>query len=473
MRDFFKPAVLLKIFLPIVIVPGFGLSPRPIAVDKALQLSGGRTQVSAQLNLARLFEQAAQAIPWRADLWERAGSEALQAGNYASAEQSFQKAASLGRLSIAGQESLGDAYAAQGDLNTAVSVWNRQAVEGHASPELYEKLAQAQLTQGDLSAATNDLQKGLAFYPDSASLAYHYGLYAALVNPQAGLKALLKTEALDPQRSAAIKTMQTGINLASRQEDKAYGYLIIGRSLGSIGEWELASRAFNLSTQSNPAYAEAWAFLGEAQQELKKDGYPALNRALSLNPHSVLVQALFAMYWQRQGKTDLALVNLHSAADLEPDNPVWQVALGEAIASLGDVNEALPYYQKAASLAPQDAYYWRLLAVFSAQNMVQMREVGLPAARQALSLGEDDPASLDTMSQIFLALDDLSSAERFCMRALDENANYQPALLHLAMAYIRGGKTSQAYPLLVKAADAGSDPDASQSASRLLKIYFP
>ena len=62
---------------------------------------------------------------------------------------------------------------------------------------------------------------------------------------------------------------------------------------------------------------------------------------------------------------------------MEPDNPTWLVSMGESHANLGDLIDALGAYQKAATLAPDDPGYWRLLAIFCAQNNVNV------AARKA------------------------------------------------------------------------------------------
>ena len=42
-----------------------------------------------------------------------------------------------------------------------------------------------------------------------------------------------------------------------------------GRKLASQGQWELAAYAFQAVTQAQPAYAEGWAYLGEALQHLE------------------------------------------------------------------------------------------------------------------------------------------------------------------------------------------------------------
>ncbi len=55
-----------------------------------------------------------------------------------------------------------------------------------------------------------------------------------------------------------------------------------------MGEWQLAERAFSQACQLSPEYAEAWAYLSQAQEQLGQDGLPALNKAIALEPDSVV-----------------------------------------------------------------------------------------------------------------------------------------------------------------------------------------
>jgi tetratricopeptide (TPR) repeat protein len=262
----------------------------------------------------------------------------------------------------------------------------------------------------------------------------------------------MKAAALDPGLSSQSQTILSGLVLALNQQDPAYRSLLIGRTLGSIDSWELAVVAMQSAVDTNPRYAEAWAFLGEAQQQINQDGFPALQKAIELNPQSVLVQALHSVYWHRQGKPDRALIYLHAAETLEPENPVWQVEIGSTLAEMGDLDQAIKSYQAAISLAPKNPAYYRALAEFSAQYGFQVQDVGLPAARQAVLLGPEDAANDDVMGEIFLRQGDVTSSERFLLQALERNDNLASAHLHLAMVYISQNRIESALPHLQRAA---------------------
>ena len=63
-----------------------------------------------------------------------------------------------------------------------------------------------------------------------------------------------------------------------------------------MGEWEYAREAFRRATDLDPEYADAWAFLGEAQQQISgketgsysEVGLSELQRALQVDPNSIL-----------------------------------------------------------------------------------------------------------------------------------------------------------------------------------------
>jgi tetratricopeptide (TPR) repeat protein len=244
--------------------------------------------------------------------------------------------------------------------------------------------------------------------------------------------------------------------------------------LASLDEWALAEEAFRRAVEANPGYAEAWAFLGEAQGHQDKDSLPALEKALVLNPDSVSANTFLSLYWQRRERFDLALVYLYTAARLDPQNPALQTEIGNSLAALGELETALEHYQKAVELAPRDPQYWRSLANFSIRYEVDVRDTGLPAARQAVILDPEEPASLDAMGQILTLLGDPASAERFLTRALQADPGYAPARVHLGLVYILRGERDLARVQFDLARSlAPIDSAEAEHARRLLEIYFP
>jgi tetratricopeptide (TPR) repeat protein len=240
-----------------------------------------------------------------------------------------------------------------------------------------------------------------------------------------------------------------------------------------LDEWPLAEEAFNRAVQADPAYAEAWAFLGEARQQNGGDGRPALQHAADLSPDSLIVQALQALSWRRQGRLDLALVNLHAIADRDVQNAIWQAELGNTLAQMGDLPTALAYFQKAVEVEPQNPVYWRMLASFCLHYDISLADTGLDAARQAVALAPEDPQSLDVLAQVMVALNDLVSARRLLERALSARPDDPQANLHLGLVLLAQGEREAAFQALMTAVRAGGDQPAAVQAKQALAENFP
>ncbi|HEY5669511.1 MAG TPA: tetratricopeptide repeat protein, partial [Anaerolineales bacterium] len=138
-----------------------------------------------------------------------------------------------------------------------------------------------------------------------------------------------------------------------------------------------------------------------------------------------------------------------------------------------DLEAALQAYQKTVELAPNDPAYYRLLAGFSARYEYQVGAVGLSAARRAVLLDPANPDSLDSMGQVLFLLGDLTSAERFFLRALDADPNHAPAHLHLGLAYMLQGERDRAYQEWKLVTSLASGTPAAEQAERLVRNYFP
>jgi Tfp pilus assembly protein PilF len=268
-----------------------------------------------------------------------------------------------------------------------------------------------------------------------------------------------------------VETLRTALDLALQDPSVSTRSVIIGRGLGLLNEWQLARVAFESAVELDEKNAEAWAWLAEAKQQtdMAHGGeYTELEKALELNPDSPTVRGLRGLYFQRTGNFRQALTEFQAAAALEPKNPTWLVSVGEAYAKNGDLIRALESYRSATTLAPQDPAYWRLLAIFCAQNQVNIQDIGVPAARQAVILAEDDANSLDVLGWLLILDVSYDAAERMLERALALDAQNASVHLHLGMLNLQTNHRASAYDHLIHARDLGNS-----DAEAILKQYFP
>jgi Flp pilus assembly protein TadD len=180
------------------------------------------------------------------------------------------------------------------------------------------------------------------------------------------------------------------------------------------------------------------------------------------------VRGLRGLYFQRTGNFRNALTEFQAAALIDDRNPAWQVSIGEAYSKLGDLIRALQAYQAATAIAPEDISYWRLLALFCAQNNINVKDVGIPAAQKVVLLEDVDSTSLDLLGWLLLLDKQYNEAERMLLRALELDSQNASAHLHLGMLYLEQEQRDVAFTHFINARDLGiSDAQA------ILNRYFP
>lgn len=477
MKRLLRPGLLALLFLIFLLWVAF--RPHELIHDFWQVRRAGQSTSSEDLLLsAQALARLAGRLPWRTDLWEQAGSYALQGGDPASAIRYLLKAETVHNLSVAGWVALGDAYQQVGDQSAALQAWEKAVRNGQAALPVYEHLYQAHLEAGDYTDAARALQELANQQPLDARLRYQLGLLLAALEPESALVHLTQAADLDPDLRDDSQTVVNAIRTGLLGDDPAYALLSAGRALAAINEWQLASLAFQQALSARPDYAEAWAFLGEASQHLA-GSEPELNpldllgKALALDPNSLSANSLLGLYWRRQGDHELALKYYQKAAEMNPNNPILQVDLANALAYTGAYETAQATFQHAIELSPQDPAYYRHLAAFSLSYEYQVRQIGLPAARQALLLDPDDPASLVTMGQVLLLLGDLATAERYLNDAVHIDPGYAPAHLQLGLIYILQDDRQAALSKWELVENLAPGTPAADQAQRLLQNYFP
>ena len=459
--------------IPVLVALLLNLSPLPIGFLNSLhQVRSAYGSQQSEIQ-ARNLETAASFFPSRADLWEQAGKSFLTAGKFSDAIRCFRLALKVGTLSPTGWLALGDTQLQSGDMEGALVTWSNMLHSGILPSEVYSRLLHIYLTQGNEQAALEIYDTWNGWGQQSAEDIFRLGLDLSITQPEIALQLLSHAGQLDISLGSSIRIMQEGINASSASDPLSYRLLLVGRGLGSLGEWQLAASAFSRACQLSPGYAEAWAYLSQAQDQLGQDGLTALNKAITLKPDSILIQAFQALYWEHHGKADMALVYLKAIASQEPDNGMWQVEIGNALVEMGDLAAALPYYQQAVVIEPNNPNYWRDLALFSLSYNVQLTGVGLPAACQAVVLDPTNPVGLDILGQYFLTGQDLLSAERMFLNAVAQDPQYALAQFHLGLTYLDEGKRQPAYQALETAGKLAAGQPLAEQVQRVLDQNFP
>lgn len=462
--------LVVRIMLPFVMALLVPFSPLPedVREDWLAARQAARSDLSRPA--ADGFERAAQMYPWRADLWEQAAIWQAAAGRLTRAEFSFKQAQMAGGVSPAGVLARADLWLQMGRPADAVAEFQHLSALPGLPETIYRSIAERLLQARDWTAYATALNTWQTSYPGSSEALYALGQWLYIEQPAGALRLLQQAAGLNPALQPAVDQMQQALDEWAENDDQAFRLVLQGQALGRVGSWRLAQLCFERAVQTAPDYAEAWALLGEARQQNGQDGKPDLDRALTLNPQSQIGLALAAQYWRRQNKPQEALPYLAELRRLYPDQAIWYAETGAALAAGGDLIEAYGYYQQAVQVQPDNATAWRLLAAFSVEYGVDVRTVGLPAARRAVVLAPEDARAVDVLGWTLLNLGDRVTAERILQRAARLDGADNSIRYHLGQLYYLRGMPdiAEQYLRAVLASTAPNDA-LNTAAARILR----
>ncbi len=449
------------------------LVPRPIAGTLELRSAGRFYATGEYPQAAAAYISAAERIPWMPSLWEKAGNAFLNEKDYSTAEYYYRLAFERNALSSNGLMNWGDIAFGLGDARKAINLWDGLIAGGGDPSVLLPRIAQAYQALEDYPDGIQTWQKYLLVQPGDAAAHYRLGLLQAATVPGEALPELMQAARLDPGLDPTVQGLRTALNTALVSGERASQFVVAGRALGELGEWTLADEAFRTATTERAEDGEAWAWLGEAEQQLGRDGGAEIERALALDPGSAMVQGLDGLYLQRQGQPQTAMAAFQEAARLAPDDPGWQIALGSATEQTGDLVTAYEYYFRAVELAPGEAATWRALVAFSVGNDVDVDTTGLPAARKLIEMAPNDWHSFDLAGQAEFLQEDYAAAMVYLKKAVQLGPTQAAPALHLAMVYMQSGDQASAHSYLILAQAFDPIGPSGWQAGRLLEQYFP
>lgn len=419
------------------------------------------------------FERAAKVLPWRPQLWDSAGFSYSIAHDWQHAQPALAIGRRLGVLSVNSWILYGYSYCCDGVDQRSLEIWASGLKQYPNALIFYYWAAWANRDRKDYAAEQQALQAWLTSGKGKAVDFYRMGELLMASDPERARAPLQQAAAMDSSYEPSVNTLQAWLDLADKQTDAPSRLVIIGRGLGFTNDWPLAQSVFEQAVATNPQNGEAWALLGEAHQENGAEGKAELDKALLLAPDNAPVHGLRGLYWKRQGVNASWLAEFQIAAHLDPTSAEWQADLGEAYAAAGDLVSAFASYQKATALAPDNATYWSLLALFCANNDSHVLDVGLPAAQKAAQLAPNDAQVLDSLGWSLAQAGKLSDAEPILMRATLLDPASAAAHLHLAQTYLRQGDPKSAVVELQLAFQLDAGGPVGQSAWQLLTEHSP
>lgn len=250
---------------------------------------------------------------------------------------------------------------------------------------------------------------------------------------------------------------------------KADDWLRMGEYLQHSQQADLAEEAYRRAGELAPDAGTPWVLLALLRQQQGKDVSYELQQAMARSTGDAAVNFQLGYYWQQQGKPEVALVYLQVAYRLNPTDRKVLELLGKTELTLGNLQEGLDYLTEKAQVEESTAEDWMEIARYCLDQHIYLRERGLEAVRKAILLDEQNPQVFDLAGQIYWELGDELTAGKYFQKALKISADYPPAQLHLGLWYLHRNDSSQAVPLMQRAAAQSNDPETRAEAQQALK----
>ncbi len=460
--------VMSRILLPFLSAVILGLSPVPQRVLLAYQQIHEALRDENPAQAAARMEEIAANLPWHHQLWEQAGLLYMSGGEDAAGVEMLEKADQSGVLSPDGYLVLADGYERLGRLPEAVAIWREHISTHLVREELFDRIVSAEITLGGEEELIGVYETWIEQYPEEAVPYYQLGLWQLLTEPQKGMGNLARAVELNSDLSDKVEILMSSLTLLNQDDPQSYRLILIGRTLGNATEWDMAKRAFEKAIELEPTYAEAWAYLGEALQQVGQPALAAIEKANELSPESVLVKAITSLYWRRQNQPEKAIEVLEQIRKENPDEEIWLVELANVYAQKGDLSSAVAFFAEAILNEPENPAYWKELVVFCLQNHYEIRNMALPSARQVVILEHESSQSLDLMGLVMMSLEDYFSARRYFTWALEKDGSNGSAHLHLGQLLLMQNDLAGAHNHLTQA--VLNEPDHSQTAIKAKQL---
>ncbi len=400
--------------------------------------------------------------PWQANLWLRLAEKQIQNVDLEDAIHSFRVADSISALTVDQTILLGQVYWDANQLENAYVTWQTVINQKDLRAEDLPTLVQIQQSKNDWFGAYQTLLKWKEIDPENKDLVLPLAFSQIIFEPELSVTTITKSN------NRKIQSLLPEIELIIEDENPAYQMILSGNLLASIGEWNYASAAYAYATRLAPEYAEGWALYGNALINSGKDGYSSLHKALTLSPKSIITRAFLASYWRTQSDFERSLEIYQELSSDEPGEAIWQQELGNTYILAGNMDKALQAFLNTTKIAPGDSYYWINLARFCGEYKVEIQEIGLPAARKALLIDENNWEAFDTLGWLFLLLEDYTSAERFLSAAYKEAPESALVNLHLGQLFYFQNKNQLSTYFLKRCIEFAESETLIQLANKFL-----
>lgn len=416
MRQFGLLLGLLARILVVVLSIGLVSEPRSLAAPEAV-LQGDRALAEGQVARASAAYQAAlEAQPGDSVILARLIDMLLKANRLDQATIFLNQKADVYGWSPDVRRKMADVLIAQGEHDQAALFWQASLVGSRDDIATLRKLVDYYLNNRDWTATIDSLSRLIAIDPADERALYQLGLLIAPTDAATAL-AYLDRAAADPQYRGAAPAIRAAIVAQSTESPAALSFQV-GLALMSLQVWPYAEHALTLAIDKDGSNPAALAFLGVAQDQQARDGWPMIDKAFVTAPADPMVNYAVALHWRLVGNPQKALAALVRAQALDPRNPAIAAEIGLVYQMQGRFDEAALWLNVAVTLAPNHAGFRTLLATFYADTRYNLADEGVNAIRRLAQLSPDDSDVRASLGWALFATGQVDAARVELERAL-------------------------------------------------------
>jgi tetratricopeptide (TPR) repeat protein len=424
---------------------------------------------------AETFQLVIARRPFDPQPWRQLGDLYVAWGQPDAAHHAYGQAIRRGERGAALNRGLAQLYVDLGDRRQAARRWTNYLAYRPDDRIARLILAQIAIRLADWGHARTQLEHLLAEDSDDPWPHAWLGLLLIDSDPATGVFHLQQA-ADDPALSELVVPLLDAERLSTASDDPAYRSTLLGAAFLKLGrhlppdiannqaiapallsyralEREftqatsmLALRSLLVAVNRNPAYADAYAYLGHALDQLGWSGWAraSFETAVRLAPQSTLVLTLTGLYWDRHGNPTLARDHYLAAYHQERDNAALCLDIATTYSEEGEYTAAEVWLLYAIEITPDAPEVWEALARFYLEHNIGVQESGLPAANRLLELAPGDARAHDLVGWAYFLTEKDTQAEASLNQALSLDPSLASAHYHLGRLYARQGHYAQA-----------------------------
>ena len=442
--------------------------PVDISGMKEIQQANQMLKDGRTLAALNQFENLIYQYPEKTYLYQRTGEAAYNAGEVEKANSYLEYARNNNELDAAGLLILGDIYQQNGNWREAISVWKMIDLNKRNVNDVSIRLLNVFISQSMWKDAEFTLNNRLKYYPGEVEASEMLGWIELFIDPG---KARMVFNDLSAGTDNSYSDVSNLIDKYTTKKGDAHQegiwWLEVGDLAAKYNQPDIALKAFEKSTEVDGKFAVGWVKIALQKQNMGMDVKKEIALAEKFGENDSIANAMLAEYWYAEKKPELSIIYLHKALEIDPNSQYSSLRLSQILSEIGNINEGLKYV-KLSALQLNTAKGWKNVIIYCLGNGIYIQDEALPALRKALSLEPDSPEILDLAGQVFVALEDDITAERYFNQAVTKDKSYYHAHLHLGSLYVRTGSIEKARIHLTTAAQQSEDISISEQAKQIL-----